>query len=163
MTITRRASIFLAATTTAMMLIANSAAAESAHKQKIRLFYDTFVTGNPDLLDQVLAEDWVNVPTNPGQGPGRAGFKAMIPGMSATFTNGKFVLEDMIEEGNKVVVRSTYSATQTGPFAGFPSKGKDFTIMTIDIHEFNDEGMVIRTWHLEDWLGGLFQMGAFDK
>ncbi len=162
MTITRRASMFLAAATTAL-LMTNAASAESAHKEKIRLFYDTFVTGNADLLDQVLAEDWANVPTNPGQGPGRDGFKAMIPGMSATFTNGKFVLEDMIEEGNKVVVRSTYSATQAGPFAGFPSKGKDFTIMTIDIHEFNDDGMVTKTWHLEDWLGGLFQMGAFEK
>ncbi len=163
MTITRRASMFLAAAATAVALMTSPASAESAHKEKIRLFYETFVTGNADLLDQVLAEDWSNVPTNPGQGPGRAGFKAMIPKMSATFTNGKFVIEDMVEEGNKVVVRSTYSATQAGPFAGFPSKGKDFTIMTIDIHQFNDDGMVTKTWHLEDWLGGLFQMGAFSK
>lgn len=35
--------------------------------------------------------------------------------------------------------------------------------MTIDVHEFNDEGMVQTTWHLEDWLGGLFQMGAFEQ
>lgn len=163
MTITRRESMFLAATTTALTLLASTASADSAHKEKIRLFYETFVTGNADLLDQVLAEDWVNVPTNPGQGPGRAGFKAMIPGMAATFTNSKFVLEDMVEEGNKVVVRSTFSATQAGHFAGFPSKGRDFTIMTIDIHEFNDAGLVTKTWHLEDWLGGLFQMGAFGK
>ncbi len=163
MTITRRASMFLAAAATTVALVAGPASAESAHKQKIRLFYETFVTGNADLLDQVLAEDWSNVPVNPGQGPGRAGFKAMIPGMAATFTNNKFVIEDMVEEGNKVVVRSTYSATQAGPFAGFPSKGRDFTIMTIDIHEFNDAGMVTKTWHLENWLAGLFQMGAFEK
>ena len=87
----------------------------------------------------------------------------MIPGMSATFKNSNFVLEDIIEEGDKVVVRSTYSATQAGPFAGFPSKGRDFKIMTIDIHQFNDKGMVVKTWHLEDWLGGMYQMGAFEK
>ncbi len=150
-------------TAVAITLAAGSALAQSAHKDKIRVFYDTFVTGKADLLDQVLATDWVNVPKNPGQGPGRDGFKALIPGMSATFANSKFVIEDMIEEGNKVVVRSTYSATQAGPFAGFPAKGRNFTIMTIDVHEFDSKGMVIKTWHLEDWLGGLFQMGAFEK
>ena len=25
------------------------------------------------------------------------------------------------------------------------------------------DGKVIRTWHIEDWLSGLFQMGAFEK
>ncbi|GFZ95810.1 hypothetical protein GCM10011497_27850 [Elstera cyanobacteriorum] len=150
-------------TAVAITLAAGSALAQSAHKDKIRVFYDTFVTGKADLLDQVLATDWVNVPKNPGQGPGRDGFKALIPGMSATFTNSKFVIEDMIEEGNKVVVRSTYSATQAGPFAGFPAKGRNFSIMTIDVHEFDSKGMVVKTWHLEDWLGGLFQMGAFEK
>lgn len=150
-------------TAVAITLAAGSALAQSAHKDKIRVFYDTFVTGKADLLDQVLATDWVNVPKNPGQGPGRDGFKALIPGMSATFTNSKFVIEDMIEEGNKVVVRSTFSATQAGPFAGFPAKGRNFSIMTIDVHEFDSKGMVVKTWHLEDWLGGLFQMGAFEK
>ncbi|MBL8790343.1 MAG: ester cyclase [Rhizobiales bacterium] len=163
MTFTRRATIAFAAATTSLMLLANTAMAESANKQKVRIFYDTFVTGNADLLDQVLAQDWANDPVNPGQGPGRDGFKKLIPGMSATFKNNKFVIEDMVEEGDKVVVRSTYSATQAGPFAGFPSKGRDFKIMTIDIHQFNSDGMVVKTWHLEDWLGGLFQMGAFEK
>lgn len=46
---------------------------------------------------------------------------------------------------------------------GFEPKGREFTIMTIDIHEFNDDGLVQTTWHLEDWLGGLFQMGAFEQ
>lgn len=162
MTISRRATVAFAAVTS-LMLLGNTAMAASANKEKIRLFYETFVTGNAELLDQVLAEDWVNEPKNPGQGPGRDGFKKMIPYYAEIFTNNKFVLEDMIEEGNKVVVRSTYSATQAGPFAGFPAKGRDFTIMTIDIHQFDDKGMVVKTWHLEDWLGGLFQMGAFEK
>ena len=98
-----------------------------------------------------------------GEEPGREGFKKMIPGFAATFADGNLVIEDIVQEGNKVAVRSTYTATQVGPFAGFPAKNRPFTIMTIDIHEFNEEGMVQTTWHLEDWLGGLFQMGAFEQ
>jgi hypothetical protein len=36
------------------------------------------------------------------------------------------------------------------------------TIQTIDIHELND-GKIIRTWHSEDWLTALHQLGAFES
>lgn len=163
MSINRRAAMALTAAATAVAMMTGAATARENYKEKIRIFYETFNTGDANLLDQIIAEDWVNVPVNPGQGPGREGFKKMIPGFAATFKDGKLVIEDIVQDGNKVAVRSTYTATQVGPFAGFPAKSRHFTIMTIDIHEFNDMGMVQKTWHLEDWLGGLFQMGAFEK
>jgi len=163
MSITRRTILALGTAATAISLFAGTAFAQEDYKEKIRIFYETFNQNDPKLLDQIIAEDWVNIPVNPGQGPGREGFKKQIPGFAATFKDGKLTIEDIVQEGNKVAVRSTYSATQIGPFAGFPAKGRPFTIMTIDIHEFNKDGMVQTTWHLEDWLGGLFQMGAFEK
>jgi len=45
---------------------------------------------------------------------------------------------------------------------GLGSRGRPFTIMTTNLHEFNDGGLVQTTWPLEDWLGGLFQIGAFE-
>jgi len=45
---------------------------------------------------------------------------------------------------------------------GFPAKNRKMIIQTIDIHEFKD-GKIIRTWHTEDWLTGLNQLGAFEK
>ncbi len=163
MSITRRATLALATAATTLSLFTVAAMAQDEYKERIRIFYETFNTSDANLLDQIIAEDWVNIPVNPGQGPGREGFKQMIPGFAATFADGNLVIEDIVQEGNKVAVRSTYTAKQIGPFAGFPAKGREFTIMTIDIHEFNDEGMVQTTWHLEDWLGGLFQMGAFEQ
>lgn len=163
MSITRRASLALATAATAMSLFAGTAFAQENYKEKIRIFYETFNQNDPKLLDQIIAEDWVHIPEAPGEEPGREGFKKQIPGFAATFGDGKLVIEDIVQEGNKVAVRSTYTAKQIGPFAGFPAKGREFTIMTIDIHEFNKDGMVQTTWHLEDWLGGLFQMGAFEK
>ena len=163
MSITRRATLALATAATTLSLFTGAAMAQDDYKERIRIFYETFNTSDANLLDQIIAEDWVNIPVNPGQGPGREGFKQMIPGFAATFADGNLMIEDIVQEGNKVAVRSTYTAKQIGPFAGFPAKGREFTIMTIDIHEFNDEGMVQTTWHLEDWLGGLFQMGAFEQ
>ncbi len=142
---------------------ASSAMADAAPSEKIRLFYDSFVKNDPALLDQVLAPDWVDIPPNPGQAPGREAFKPYVANANQTFTDMKMTNEDIITSGNKVVVRSTFEATQTGAFAGFPAKNRPIKIMTIDIHEFNKDGLVSKTWHLEDWLGGLFQMGAFEK
>lgn len=148
---------------TLLTSFATSAMAEMTNKEKIRLFYDTFEKSDPSLLDQVLAPDWVDVPMNPGQGPGRDGFKSLIPKYAEIFANTKMTNEDIIEEGNKIVVRSTFEATNVGSFAGYPAKNRPVRIMTIDIHEFNADGLVAKTWHLEDWLGGLYQTGAFEK
>lgn len=163
MSITRRATLALATAATTLSLFAGAAMAQDDYKEKIRIFYETFNQNDPALLDQIIAEDWVHIPAAPGEEPGREGFKKLIPGYAATFKDGNIKIEDIVLDGNKVAVRSTYTATQVGPFAGFPAKDRPFTIMTIDIHEFNEEGMVQTTWHLEDWLGGLFQMGAFEQ
>ncbi|MBT0570493.1 ester cyclase [Curvibacter sp. CHRR-16] len=143
--------------------IAPSAMAQQTQKEKIRLFYDAFEKSDANLLDKVLAPNWEDIPMNPGQGPGLAGFKPLVPQYAKVFANMKMTNEDVIEEGNKVVVRSTFEATNIGSFAGFPAKGRKIKLMTIDIHEFNKDGLVAKTWHVEDWFGGLYQMGAFDK
>jgi steroid delta-isomerase-like uncharacterized protein len=160
--VTRRATMALIAAAATLPFLGGPASAETDYKTKIQLFYDTFRKNDPAILDQIIAPDWVRVPTTPDVEPGREGFKKIVPGFAKVFTNAKLIAEDTIQEGNKVVVRSTYTATQAAPFMGFPSKGRTFTIMTIDIHEFNDQGLVQTTWHLEDWTGALFQMGAFD-
>ena len=136
--------------------------ADASNAQAIKLFYEAFSENKPELLDQILAPDWDDIPPNDGQAPGRDAFKPFVGGFHTMFPDLKVVNKGIIDAGDKVIVRSTISGTQAAPFAGFPSKGKPFSIMAVDIHQFKD-GKVIKTWHIENWLGGLFQMGAFDK
>jgi len=44
----------------------------------------------------------------------------------------------------------------------FPSKNRKMHIQVVDIHEFKD-GKIVRTWHTEDWMSGLRQLGVFEK
>ena len=136
--------------------------AQSSNAQSIKLFYEALGQYKPDLLDQILAPTWEDIPLNEGQGAGRDGFKPVVGHFHAIFPDLKIVNEDIIEAGDKVIVRSTLSGTQAAPFAGFPSKGKSMSVMAIDIHQFKD-GKVVKSWHIENWLSGLFQMGAFTK
>ena len=135
---------------------------DPANAAGIKQFYEAFGQDKPDLLDKILATDWQDVPPNEGQAAGRDAFKPFIGGFHQIFPDLKVVNEDIIDAGDKVVVRSTISGTQAAPFAGFPSKGKSFSLMAIDIHQFKD-GKVVKTWHVENWLAGLFQMGAFSE
>lgn len=125
----------------------------------VKKFYVALDTKNKDLLDEVLAEDWVDVPLAPGQQPGRTGMKGAMDGYFNSFPDFNVMNQDGIAEGDKVVVRSTIRATQRGAFAGVAPSNKPFTIMAIDIHQVCN-GRVVQTWHVEDWLSGLFQMGA---
>jgi len=148
--------------TAALLSVTAAPAFASANTDNIANFYQTFNTGDASLLDKVLAPEWEDIPMNPGQGPGRDGFKPLVPFWAATFGDLKIEPQQVFEDGDYVIVRSRLTGKHVGDFAGVKAKGNPIDIMTIDIHQFKD-GKVIKTWHLEDWMSGLGQMGAFDK
>ncbi len=153
---TLRSAVFA----TTLLIAATQAFAQTANTETVKLFYQAFGQNQPELLDKVLAPEWEDIPPNDGQEIGRDAFKPFVTGFHKIFSNLTVVNEAIIDAGDIVVVRSTISGTQAETFAGFPSKGKPFKVMAIDIHQFKD-GLVVKTWHVENWLGGLFQMGAF--
>jgi len=150
-----------AALAAALLLTAHQGFAQTANTETVKLFYQAFSQNQPELLDGVLAENWEDIPPNEGQEIGRDAFKPFVTGFHQIFSDLTIVNDAIIDAGDTVVVRSTISGTQAGTFAGFTSKGKPFSVMAIDIHQFQD-GLVVKTWHIENWLGGLFQMGAFE-
>lgn len=155
-------SHFISTLIGASLLVGTAGAAIADNRSTAKLFYQALAENKPDLLDQVLAPDWLDIPPNPHQEPGRDAMKPVIGFFNKTLSGLKITNDDIIEAGDKVIVRSTIEGTQAGDFAGFPAKNKPFKIMAIDIHQFKD-GKVIKTWHVEEWLSGLFQMGAFNK
>ena len=128
----------------------------------VTLFYEAFNTKDFGLIDRILSEHWEDIPAAPGQPPGRAGAKHIIGELTTTFPDLKVTIEEILQEGNKVIVRSTITGTQRAPFMGFPAKNRTMTIQAVDVHEFHD-GTIVRTWHTEDWLTGLHQLGVFEK
>ena len=88
--------------------------------------------------------------------------KHLIVQLTTSFPDLMVRNEEILQEGSKVIVRSQLTGTQRGDFAGLPTKNRAVNIMAIDIHEFRD-GKIVRTWHTEDWLTGLHQLGAFEN
>ncbi len=72
----------------------------------------------------------------------------------------KWEIQEMIQEGNQVVVRSLASGTPNGNFMGVQTSGtKSFKTMTIDIHTVKN-GQVVEVHHLEDWATAIKQLSA---
>ena len=70
----------------------------------------------------------------------------------------KWEIQEMIQEGNQVVVRSLASGTPNGNFMGMPTDGtKSFKTMTIDIHTI-ENGQLAGVHHLEDWGAAIKQL-----
>ncbi len=152
--------ILMALTLAVTSYVPQAAAAEAASKDKLMKFYVALGENKVQELDGIIIKDWVSHDTNPGQEPGRDGFKAFIPLIHKKVSDLKWTVEEMIQEGNVIVVRSTFSGKHTGPLLGVEPTGKSFTAKAIDVHHFNDEGMVTHTYHLEDWIAFLAQVGA---
>lgn len=131
----------------------------TANVELAKRFYQALAKHDKDSLDNVLADDWIDVPLAPGQKPGLVGMKAAMDGYYSSFPDFTPKNEDFWASGDKVVVRSTITGIQRGAFAGVPASGNKITIMAIDIHRFC-KGRIVQTWHVEDWLSGLFQMGG---
>ncbi len=132
------------------------------YKQDVTLFYEAFNKNDPALFDSILSESWVDIPMAPGQAAGRAGMKLMLAQFTATFPNFKVTIREVLQDENKVIVRSEITGTQREPFMGFPAKNRTMAIQAVDIHEFKD-GKIVQTWHTEDWMTGLHQLGIFEK
>ena len=134
----------------------------STYKKDVTLWYEAFTKKDPALLDRILGQHWVDIPAPPDQPAGPAGAKLLLARLTATFPDLHLTIKDILQDGDKVVVRADMTGTQRAAFLGFPSKNRTMTIQVVDIHEFND-GKIVRTWHTEDWMTGLHQLGVFEK
>ena len=75
------------------------------------------------------------------------------------FPDCQYHAEDVIAEGDKVVVRYTMTGTQQGDFQGIPPTGKPVKIEGIGIVRIGG-GRMQEFWFASDMLGMMQQLGA---
>lgn len=73
-----------------------------------RFMTEVLEAGNLDVIDEVLATDYVNPSMG---GIDRAAFKGMLAGLVAALPQRRFEIEDLVAEGDSVVARFTMKMT----------------------------------------------------
>jgi predicted ester cyclase len=122
-----------------------------------RIYEEVINKRDLDLLDELVTTGYIEHDPLPGQREGIDGirdrFRMLIDGLDAHFT-----IEDLIAEGDRVVVRWTNSGTNVGEFFGAPATNRPFTTAGIDIYRVED-GKLAEHWHVVDVYGQMVQLG----
>lgn len=101
------------------------------------------------IMNRLLAEGFRSIGSKETKG------KAQLIGQVQFFwkliPDLKWEVQEMLQHGNKIVVRSVASGSPNGDFMGLKLDGsKSFKIMTIDIHTIEND-QVQEVHHVEDW------------
>jgi predicted ester cyclase len=125
-----------------------------------RRFYAILAAGDEGSVEQALDPSWEQIPQGAHTSAGVAGYRETIAFLKAAFSDLSITVEDVLVEGDRVAIRTVTRATHTGnPVLGIPATNRPIELAASDFHQVQD-GRIVRTWHLEDWLGLAFQLGA---
>jgi steroid delta-isomerase-like uncharacterized protein len=133
---------------------------EEKNKVLNRRFVEEVINqGNLDAIEELIDPGAVDHAAPPGFPTGREGAKHFAAMMRSAFPDLRLTIEDMISEGDKVVMRGTWSGTHQGEFMGIPATGRRVTVSQIDISRVAD-GRMVEHWGQFDALGLMQQLGV---
>lgn len=125
-----------------------------------RLHEAVWNEGNMDVVDELIAEEYVeHNPVFPEGIRGREAYKANVASFRGAFSGFEIVTEDVIAEGDIVVVRHTGRGTHDGEFMGIEPTGNSVEIPGVVVLRVEDE-QIAEAWVNVDALGLLAQLGA---
>ena len=102
--------------------------------------------GNLDVIDEVLTPHFVDHDRLPGQAPDREGYKQTIAEYHAAFSDVRFLVEDQVAEGDKVVTRFIVRATHDRrELMGVAPTGGEVTYKAMAIHRIVG-GKIVEEW-----------------
>ena len=77
------------------------------------------------------------------------GYKQFQPSVLAAFPDGRWVIEDMVAEGDRVALRYSFYGTHQGEFMGLPATGRQLRANGILISRITD-GRIAEEWEIFD-------------
>ena len=129
---------------------------EANKRVALRFIDEVFVHGDPDAVDELATQDFTPHTFGP-LAAGREPIKQAMARVAAGLRDPEFRIDDVIAEGDRVVVRLTSSATHSGTFMGLPPSGNRYSISEIHIFRIRD-GQVSEHWHEFDKLALIEQL-----
>ncbi|MCV2491545.1 ester cyclase [Geodermatophilus sp. YIM 151500] len=125
-----------------------------------RRWFEEVVNGRDAAgADELLAPDYVAHFPGVAGGLDRTGHLALLQAFWAGFPDWTETVEDVLVEGDRVVIRVTGRGRHAGSFQGIPPTGTAVTATGIGIARILD-GRIVETWAEYDALGLLRQLGA---
>jgi steroid delta-isomerase-like uncharacterized protein len=158
---TRRSMLFFGLAGATAALATRSAAAAEICNSDAAAVLDRYVAAmnahDTSKFPEIFTETYIQ---HSGRSPsGLAAQIELFKQIFAATPDHQMQVDDRIIAGDKVVARTTHSATHTNVFRGFPPTGKRFSYHTIDIWRV-ENGKFAEHWDLTDAVDVLRQLKA---
>lgn len=125
-----------------------------------RIWDDVFNDRNLASAEELVAPDAVNHEAPPGiDSRGPQSLRAIVTWLTSVVPDHHTAIDQVIAEGDLVVLQTTFSGTQQGSFMGVPPTGRRFAQRQVHIVRIRD-GKAVEHWAIRDDLGMLQQLGA---
>ena len=122
-----------------------------------RLTDEAFLRGNVEVIDELIADDFVSHDVPPGVPATREGFRALAEIVVGAFSDRKMEFDEYIDTADGRVVESwAMTATHTGDMFGVPGSGQQVRVRGIEIFRCSDDKIV------EHW-GAVDLSDVFEK
>jgi steroid delta-isomerase-like uncharacterized protein len=129
-----------------------------ANKQLIRVFLQRINAGDLAVVDELVADDFVEHEEIPGLPATKAGVRQMFEMFQAAFADAQFEADDVIADGDVVSVRARLTGTHRADFMGLPASGNAINVGIADYFRVNN-GILVEHWGVMD-TGALMQQLA---
>ena len=117
-------------------------------------------SGDMTIGEPIISPDVIfYAPTSPEPMHGFQGYVKVLEMMRGAMPDVQWRAEEIICDGNKIMVRFTMTGTQTQPLMGIPATDKKICVTTMNIYEFKD-GKIIREHGLPDLFSLMVQLGV---
>ena len=112
-----------------------------------------------DVIDEVIASDFVGISPTDGEFRGPAGFRQLVERYISAFPNATMRITESVAEGDMIASHWTATGTHTGELMGIAPTGRDVTVEGTQFDRIRD-GKIVESHGLFDALGLLQQIGA---
>jgi len=132
----------------------------NAHDLAQQWLNDVWTAGKLDVLDELLAEEFVGHPPQDfAVRRNREEFKRAVQWYHQTFADPHWQLDDVIEAGDKIIIRCTGWATYSGGWLNIAARGQRTRECSIIIFRVQN-GKVHELWFATSDLDVVHQLGA---
>jgi steroid delta-isomerase-like uncharacterized protein len=129
---------------------------EKDNKLLVSKYFEVVINQQkPELLKNIFSEDYVNISIENGKKT--RGIKQLydfLPYLFKAFPDINYTIDQIVAEGDKVVVQATVRGTQKGEFWGYPISNNKINVTEVFFYTVKG-GKIVENKRLLD----LFQLG----
>ncbi len=130
------------------------------NKAVVRRWIDGWNKQGADAVGDLFSPDFRDRQLAQASGPVTLdSFKERLRTLDSMIGPGEFEEQEMIAEGDRVMVRWILHGTHSGPFLGLPATGRTFSVDGVNIFRVAG-GRIVERWSFFDVTALLAQLGA---